>query len=392
ATVSRGDDGPPPATTPAGEPAAVTTTAPAPTAEPTPVKAILFPRAADGRADVRGFSFGFVADRARRVHGVQLAIGWAQTDQELVALQLAAGANLVQGSFEGAQLAAGANMVRGQGRGLQLVGGANVVDGDFRGVQVAGGADVTTGSMVGVQLAGGAGVVEQGRGLQVAGGINLAKTFTGMQLAPFNYAESLHGLQLGVVNAAGESHGFRFGVVNIARHDDGESFALINLIGNGIHDLSLFASDVMVTNVGLKLGGRHLYTNLIAGYQPGDALAAGPERFTAGTKRFATGAGIGWRFPVQRGPLAYAELEADWLQVRPAWRWTDDAPSMGSLRAQAGFALAPHLVLLAGAGVNVAVATDGRDLDLGRSVPQSVNHSGATTVRIYPGLLLGLQI
>ena len=133
--------------------------------------------------------------------------------------------------------------------------------------------------------------------------------------------------------------------------------------------MSLFATDVMVTNVGFKLGGRHLYTNLIAGYQPGDELAAGPERFSAGTKRFATGAGIGWRFPVERGPLAYAELEADWLEVRPVWSWTDNAPAVGSLRVQAGLRLAPYVVLLAGAGVNVAVATDGRDLDLGRGLP-----------------------
>ena len=65
---------------------------------------------------------------------------------------------------------------------------------------------------------------------------------------------------------------------------------------------------------------------------------------------------------------------------------------MGSLRAQAGFRLTPQLVLLAGAGVNVAVAGAGRDLDLGRGVPQSVQHSGDTTVRIYPGLLVGLQL
>jgi len=192
---------------------------------------------------------------------------------------------------------------------------------------------------------------------------------------------------------AGESHGFSFGVINVAKRDEGESFALINLVGNGIHNVSLFASDVMATNIGFKFGGRHLYTNLIAGYQPGDELAAGPgpEQFSAGTKRFATGAGIGWRFPVERGPLSFAELEADWLEIRPVWHWINNAPAVGSLRLQAGLQLAPHVVLLGGAGVNVAVATDGRDADLARG-PQSVQHSGDTTVRIYPGLMLGLQI
>jgi len=392
AAVARGDDGPAPAPV-AGEPAATATASapPAPAAEPSSFKAILFPRAADAHADVHGFSFGFVADRSRKVHGFQLAVGWAQTDADLVALQLSAGANLVRGTFEGAQITAGANILAGSGRGLQLVGGGNIVDGSFEGTQIAGGINTVSANMKGLQLAGGANWAGDGRGLQIAGAINIAKRFTGMQLAPGNYADTAYGFRLGVVNVAGESHGFSFGVINVAKRDEGESFALINLVGNGIHNVSLFATDVMATNIGFKLGGRHLYTNLIAGYQPGDELAPGTEQFSAGTKRFATGYGIGWRFPVEGGPLAFAELEADWLEIRPVWHWINDAPAVGSLRLQAGLKLAPHVVLLGGAGVNVAVATGGRDADLARG-PQSVQHSGDTTVRIYPGLMLGLQI
>jgi Caspase domain len=404
AAVARGDGPPPasnePAVTVTGEPAAV----PAP--EPTPYKLILFPRAPDAHADVHGFSFGLVADRSRRVHGFQLAIGWAQTDEDLVGLQMSAGANLIQGSFRGLQITAGANILRGRGRGLQLVGGANVVDGGFTGLQVAGGANVTTSDMKGFQMAGGVNAADAGHGLQVAGGANLATSFRGLQLGTVNYAESVDGMQMGVVNAAKlsasgfrigvvnvsrESHGFQFGVINVAKHDDGESFALINVIGNGIHNVSLFATDVLAANIGFKLGGRHLYTNLMAGYQPGDDLAAGPQQFHAGTQRFGTGVGVGWRFPVDRGPLGYLELEADWMEIRPVWHWTNNAPAVSSLRAQVGLNLAPHLVLIAGAGINVAVAPDGADLDLGW-LPGSVAHSGATTVRIYPGLLAGLQI
>jgi hypothetical protein len=149
----------------------------------------------------------------------------------------------------------------------------------------------------------------------------------------------------------------------------------------------------MVSNLGFKLGGRHLYTNLTAGYQPGDPLTGpGPEKFTNGTRRFGTGVGIGWRFPVERGPLSSLDLEAHWLQVHPAWKWIDDAPGVASLRLQAAFALAPHFALVAGAGVNVAVGINGRDVDFGVGATQSVYRSGDTTVRIYPGLLLGLQI
>jgi hypothetical protein len=406
ATVARGDDGPPQP----GEAAATATATATPPplfSEPSSYKLSFFPTSADAHANVNGFSFGFVADRSQRVHGFQLALAWAQTDADLVALQLSAGANLVRGHFEGAQITAGANILTGDGRGLQLVAGGNITDGNYVGAQIAGGINTTSKNMKGLQMAGGANWAGDARGLQMAGGINLAKSFTGLQMAPVNYADTMDGVQLGVVNAAptsanglrlgvvnvaGQGHGFALGVINVAKHEDGESFALINVVGNGIHDVSLFATDVLATNVGFKLGGRHLYTNLMAGYQPGDQLTAGTERFTAGTKRFGTGVGIGWRFPVERGPLAYAELEADSMEIRPVWHWTDNAPAVTSLRVQAGLRLAPHVVLLAGAGVNFAVATGGRDVDLGVHVAQSVQHSGDTTVRIYPGLLLGLQI
>jgi hypothetical protein len=405
ATVARGGDDLP---APAGAPDVTTaaTGSVAPLAAPMPFKATLFPNANDAQANVHGFSIGLVADRARYVRGLQLAVGWAQSDTGLVGLQMAAGATLIQGYFEGVQTAAGATILRGNGRGLQMAGGGDVVDGSYVGLQMAGGINTVSEHLKGVQLAGGANWTGSGLGLQMAGGVNLSKSFTGLQIAPANYAQTMDGMQLGVVNAStaasgfrlgvvnvtGVSRGFQFGVVNVAKREDGESFALINVVGNGIHNVSLFATDVMASNIGFKLGGRHLYTNLIAGYQPGDDIAAGPERFTTGSKRFATGVGIGWRFPVERGPLAFAELEADWLQIRPVWRWNGNAPGVASLRLQAGLRLAPYVVLLAGAGVNVAVATDGQDVDLALGGPQSVERSGATTVRIYPGLLLGLQI
>jgi hypothetical protein len=218
----------------------------------------------------------------------------------------------------------------------------------------------------------------------------------GWQLGVVNSSLDATGFRFGVVNATRNSKGFSFGVVNVAKHDDGESFALVNVVGNGIHDVSVFATDVMAANFGFKLGGRHLYTNLIAGYQPGDQLTknltTGADQYTANTERFATGVGIGWRFPVERGPLAHLELEADWLEIRPVWSWTSNPPAVGSLRLQAGLNIAPHVLLLAGAGVNVALATDSKVIDLNRIGLESELHSGETTVRIYPGLLVGLQI
>ena len=366
----------------------------------------MFPRDADAQADVRGFAFGLIAERSRRVNGFQFGIGWAQTDQDLRGMQLAAAASLAQGRVRGFQLTGGANNLRGDGRGFQLTGGANVVDGSFYGFQLAGGANVATTSARGFQLAGGANVANEMRGFQLAGGANLAQNMRGAQIGPVNIAEGMSGTQLGVVNTAvnatgvrlgvinvaKRSKGFQLGVINVAEHDDGESFALLNFIGNGIHDGTVFATDVMATNIGLKLGGRHLYTHLNAGYQPGDTLVgAGPEVFTRGTRRWGVGGGFGWRFPIERGPLAYVELEAGTVQLRSSWNWETTTPNVSSLRAQVGLRLARHLVAVAGAGVNVAVGTDSTDASLGWG-PEFVGREGTTTVRIYPGLMLGLQI
>jgi hypothetical protein len=177
----------------------------------------------------------------------------------------------------------------------------------------------------------------------------------------------------------------------VAEHDDGESFAIINLIGNGIHDVTVFATDVMFTNLGVKLGGRHLYTHISGGFQPGDALAAESTEFTRASQRWGVGMGVGWRFPLERGPLAYAELEASTMQLRSGWEWADLTPQISSLRAQVGLRLARHLVVVGGAGLNVAVSTDGQDAKLGWG-PEFVGREGTTTVRLYPGLMLGLQI
>ncbi|HVT08175.1 MAG TPA: caspase family protein [Polyangia bacterium] len=398
-TVARGD-------APAGAPAAsVTTAAPAEPVQTVPVKAVLFPGATDGKIDVDGFSFGFIADRARRVAGLQLSLGYNQVDQQLRGFQLSIGANGSGGDTHGGQIAVGANVATGSMHGAQLAVGANVAAEGAHGAQIATGANVAGGQSSGAQIAAGLNIANEMRGVQIAAGANFAVQSNGAQLAPLNIVRSGAGAQIGVANVAGEgsgarigvlnfaarNHGFQLGVVNVAAHDDGESLALLNLIGDGIHEAAVYATELMVTNVGLKLGGRHLYTNLAFGYQPGDDLPIGPAHFTRSSRRWAFAPGLGWRFPLERGPLRYLEVEADSAQIRSNWSWSGDTPQVASLRAQVGVRIFRDLSVLAGAGASVAIGTGGQDADLGFG-PQSVSHSGATTVRIYPSLLLGLQI
>jgi hypothetical protein len=303
------------------------------------------------------------------------------------------------------QAAAGANIVRGDGRGAQFSSGANLVTGRMHGLQAAG-VNAVGSEMRGLQAAGGVNLARTGRGAQLAGGVNVAESFTGAQIAPINIAGRSDGLQLGVVNYDEDARSFRLGVVNIGRRtqgfalgvvniasrDDGESFALLNLIGNGIHDVSLFSTDLLLSNLGLKLGGRHLYTLIALGYQPGDDLAPGPEHFVRGDRRWAMGLGVGWRFPLELGRLTYVELEASNFELRSTLDNWDTAPEIASLRVQAGIRLMQRMTLLVGAGANVAWGINGRDADLGLGLPESVSRSGGTTVRVYPGFLVGLQI
>ena len=51
-----------------------------------------------------------------------------------------------------------------------------------------------------------------------------------------------------------------------------------------------------------------------------------------------------------------------------------------------------RLTAIAGITENVAIAWGSRDLDIGSGFLQRVQKDGGTTVREYPGLLLGLQI
>jgi hypothetical protein len=389
-------------------PAASVSTTPGeagPTHETTPFKAGFIPRGADGRTDVDGFSFGFVADRAARLRGMQLSLGYNQVDADLHGLQLTVGAN-VAGWSNGAQISVGANIARGDVRGAQVAAGANVVDGDFHGWQNAAGTNVTTGEFTGVQSAAGLNLADVATGLQLAAGANVAREFHGAQvgvinvagtaqgfrLGVINAAKQTAGFQLGVVNAAKQTSGFQLGVVNVASHDDGESFALLNLIGNGIHDVALYGTDALATNVGLKLGGRHLFTSFSFSYQPGDDVAPGPFRLVSGSRRWGYGGGLGWRLPLGVGPLDHLDLEAVTSNVAPALSSTDQSVMVNTARATLAISVAPYTTVLVGVGANVVVGTDGRDFTGPLSSWGGTYHDGATTVHLYPAFLLGLQI
>jgi caspase domain-containing protein len=360
--------------------------------ETTSFKAGFIPRSSDGRTDVEGFSFGFIADRAASLRGAQLSIGYNQIDGTFRGLQLTTAVNVAGNLTSGAQIAAGANLAGGNGHGAQIAAGANVFDGDFRGWQTAAGANVTTGRFHGLQSAAGLNLTEEGSGLQLAAGANVARTFHGSQIGVLNVASAADGFRLGVVNVAQETHGFQLGVINVAARDDGESLAVLNLVGNGIHDVALFATDALLSNVGIKLGGRHLYTSFSFSYQPGDDVPAGPAHLVSGSRRWGYGGGLGWRIPLGIGPLEHVDLEAVTNTLAPRLSSTEKNVMLNTARATLSIGVAPHTSVLVGVGANVVVATDQQDFTGPLSGWGPTYHDGGTTVHLYPGLLLGLQM
>ncbi len=392
-----------------------------------PVHLGLVPMPGDGEVDVHGVSFSFIADRVGGLSsGLQLSLGANIADQFMYGRQLTIGANLLRGPGRGAQLAVGANLVADSFRGAQLTAGANVVLGDMHGAQLAAGANWIDGDMHGAQLGAGVNVARGGgrgaqlsgglnltlgnwHGAQLAGGVNLADQISGAQLAPLNIAAASTGAQIGVVNVANEetgaqlgvanvakrSRGFKLGVVNVAGEHDGDTLGLINVIGNGIHNVAVYATETMLSNVELQLGSRHIYTSYSFSYQPGDEVTTDSnqiQQFHRGTRRIGYGLGVGYRQPLAAGPLRFLAVEASATSVVSDFSNYNNTPLLASTRVIVGFQIFRDLSAIAGLSDNAAIGLDGKDLNIGTGFLESVSRSGTTTIRHYPGLLLGLQI
>jgi hypothetical protein len=420
-------------------PASDTTVTAAPRSPRTPLRSVpvhlgLVPMPGDAEVDVHGLSFSFIADRVGGLSsGLQLSLGANIAEQFMYGTQVTIGANLLRGpgrgsqlavganlateSFRGAQLASGANLVLGDFRGAQLAAGANWVDGEAHGAQLGAGVNFARGGGRGLQLAGGANLtLGHWKGAQVAGGVNLADGISGAQLAPLNIASMSSGAQIGVLNVAGDetgaqigvanvanrSRGFKLGVVNFAKEHDGDTFGIVNIIGNGIHGVAAYATESMLTNVALQLGSRHIYTSYIFGYQPGDAVTTTTvtsgssvttvEQFHRGTRRIGYGLGIGYRQPLDLGPVRFLAIEASAMGITSDFSTMNNTPLYASMRAVVGIQVVRGLSVIAGISDNAAIGLEDKNLDIGPGFLQSDSKSGSTTVHHYPGLLLGMQI
>ncbi|MBN8229753.1 hypothetical protein JYK02_19765 [Corallococcus macrosporus] len=365
---------------------------------------------------VTTFALGALGTHAKRVDGMAMSLG-ANWQGELSGAQLTLGANVVRGPASGAQFAVGGNVVTGDLEGIQAAVGLNVAKGAAAagqfavggnvaggalsggqfsvganiagsggvGGQFAAGANIATASFKGVQAAAGANIAQSMSGLQASSGLNYAGRMEGAQLSLLNIGGDVSGAQVGLVNIAGKADGLQLGLINVARESQGEAVGLLSFIGNGQAHLQLWASDVAYTNVAVKFGGRHFHTLLTLGFNPGTDTHR---------RRYVAGAGFGAHIPA--GSLFFdLDVIGSSVHAENLFRDGDGLNVLGQLRLVAGWQVAKRFALIGGVTGNTLVTWDNGDrweeLGIGPEW-RSVSDNGSTTVRVWPGVLLGVQL
>ncbi|MBZ4420690.1 LA_2272 family surface repeat-containing protein [Myxococcus sp. RHSTA-1-4] len=317
------------------------------------------------------------------VTGAQLAVGGNVAGGDLLGVQSAVGVNVVRGMMEGAQLGVGANTVAGPVNGLQAAVGANIVTGSVRGAQLGVGANVAAGPVRGLQAAVGVNVAPDMTGLQVSSGISYARHLSGGQLSIVNVGGEVDGAQVGLVNIAGHVDGAQVGLLNVAGRTEGESVGLLSFVGNGQADVQVWSSDVALTNVGVKLGGRHIYTLFAAGFTP----PLDGER-----RHWTLGGGIGGHIPLGR---FYVDVDVVGSTLHERRLYEETEHILAQARLLAGWQVARRFAVFGGISANTLVTWDGGDrweeLGIGPEW-REVSDGGRTVVRTWPGVQAGIQL
>lgn len=348
--------------------------------------------------EVHGVSAGLLGDRVRCIAGVQTALFVSIAQRDLRGVGLSLGINFADGEVAGVQLVGGANFAHDV-QGAQLAIGLNVAD-RLAGAQIGGGnlVELGRGAQIGlinkatvwdgVQL----GIVNrsgEAHGVQL-GLVNGSDRTTGFQIAALNIAEESSGVALGLVNATRAAGGLSVGLINISARHRGESLALVNLAGDGVHHLAFYATEATWATLALKLGARHLYTLALVGYSPGDPVSDEVRRFSASSRRWGVGLGLGWRAPLSRGWLEAIEIESTATRIGATVFEADASPIILSLRAGPVLRLL-KFELLAAVSLNLALSRYGQDANFGGAL-QTVRRDGDTTARFYPGIMIGVQL
>ncbi|WP_223639903.1 caspase family protein [Corallococcus sp. EGB] len=348
-----------------------------------------------------GLALGFAGNvYDAEVSGLAMALGFNTSGGDVSGAQLSLVTNVAGGSVTGAQAALGLNVANGDVDGVgQLAVGANIARGALGGVQAALGANVTTSNATGVQLSLGVNhangtmkgiqfalgvnsVTTAARGLQGSVLLNRAPSLTGMQLGLINVGGDVTGMQLGIINVADTVHGMQLGLVNVSDAVSGVPLGLVSYEKQGQLHLEVFGSDVQLTNLALKFGGRYLYTTLLAGIGPDD-------RF----QRFSLGLGVGGHIPL--GSRFWVDADVAGSQVLSTKHPFSGASNtlLTQARAMLGFQVMPRLAVFAGPTYNVAFTWGEPEFAKLSTLPVSSRNIGTDTrMQRWPGFQMGVRL
>jgi hypothetical protein len=173
-------------------------------------------------------------------------------------------------------------------------------------------------------------------------------------------------------------------------------------VKNGIHELELTTNEALTPVLSGVLGTRHFYTRLGIGTLAPPSSIPGSRTVEQGSpddrRRWFWQWGLGWR--VNLHARWFVDIEALAQQIgHGGGKWgglalagEDQNAVLAAARVLVGFRLAPPVTLVLGPSYNVGVGWHGADPVTGAQSLQNVYRDGQTTVRIYPGLTLGVRI
>ena len=321
-------------------------------------------------SDVDGLSVGLLG-RAKSLEGIdgQAFLSWV--DGDVQGAQLSGFVSTAGGAVEGVQGSGFFNYAAGAD--LQASGFANLATGDVAYGQLSGFANVATGDVHGVQGSGFLNVATGGEfnGVQASGGLNISGDLTGVQAGLVNVGKEVDGIQAGLLNVGTQTHGLSLGLVNIAKESDAVTLAPFNFIGNGIHNVDIWASESSAVTIDAKFGGKYVYT----------LLGAGTVRINDPWWTF--GFGMGAHIPAK---LAWLEVDASGWGIASG---NQLAPGVHSkLRGTVGLNLSKHFQPFVGASANTWWS-DGSVTARASGLPVGKARQGRVTS--WPGVHAGVQ-
>jgi hypothetical protein len=154
------------------------------------------------------------------------------------------------------------------------------------------------------------------------------------------------------------------------------------------------STEVGATVLGTLLGTQHVYTRLGFGILAGGNDLPGGRSVAVGSGADASHYLLQWGIGGHRalGDRWFLDGEIVGTQYFRSSEFHPEDAVTGSVRLLAGVRLAGSLCAVFGPSYNVSVGWNGTDLVTGSGFAESVDRSGQTVVRRYPGFVLGVRI